>query len=242
VGRVAIITGGSRGIGAAAVAALRRDGFDVVFSYRQDDAAATAVSTTTGAVAIRADVADEADVLRLFALADEVGPLAVLVNNAGIVGPRARVDELDRARIEHMLAVNVIGPFLCAREAVRRMSTRHGGEGGVIVNVGSVAARLGGANQYADYAASKGAVDTMTVGLAQEVAAEGIRVTCIRPGIIDTDIHASGGEPDRAERLAPVIPMQRPGTADEIASWISFLCSDGASYATGSIIDVSGGR
>jgi NAD(P)-dependent dehydrogenase (short-subunit alcohol dehydrogenase family) len=242
VGRVAIITGGSRGIGAAAVAALRQDGFDVVFSYRQDDAAATAVSTTTGAVAIRADVADEADVLRLFALADEVGPLAVLVNNAGIVGPRARVDELDRARIEHMLAVNVIGPFLCAREAVRRMSTRHGGEGGVIVNVGSVAARLGGANQYADYAASKGAVDTMTVGLAQEVAAEGIRVTCIRPGIIDTDIHASGGEPDRAERLAPVIPMQRPGTADEIASWISFLCSDGASYATGSIIDVSGGR
>jgi NAD(P)-dependent dehydrogenase (short-subunit alcohol dehydrogenase family) len=242
VGRVAIITGGSRGIGAAAVAALRRDGYDVVFSYRQDEAAATAVATATGAVGIRADVADEADVLRLFALADEVGPLAALVNNAGIVGPKARVDELDRARIEHLLAVNVIGPFLCAREAVRRMSTAHGGSGGVIVNVGSVAARLGGANQYADYAASKGAIDTMTVGLAAEVAAEGIRVSCVRPGIIDTDIHASGGEPDRAERLAPVIPMQRPGTADEIASWISFLCSDGSSYATGTIIDVSGGR
>jgi NAD(P)-dependent dehydrogenase (short-subunit alcohol dehydrogenase family) len=242
VGRVAIVTGGSRGIGAAAVAALRRDGFDVVFSYRADEAAARAVAESTGAVGIRGDVADEDDVLRLFATADGVGTLAALVNNAGIVGNRARVDELDRDRIERMLAVNVIGPFLCAREAVRRMSTRHGGKGGVIVNVGSVAARLGGANQYPDYAASKGALDTMTVGLAAEVADEGIRVTCIRPGIIDTDIHASGGEPDRAERLAPQIPMRRPGTADEIASWISFLCSDGASYATGSIIDVSGGR
>jgi NAD(P)-dependent dehydrogenase (short-subunit alcohol dehydrogenase family) len=242
VGRVAIVTGGSRGIGAAAVAALRRDGYDVVFSYRQDEAAATAISEATGAVGIRGDVAVEDDVLRTFALADEVGTLAALVNNAGIVGTKARVDELDRARIEHMLAVNVIGPFLCAREAVRRMSSTHGGAGGVIVNVGSVAARLGGANQYPDYAASKGALDTMTVGLAAEVAGEGIRVCCLRPGIIDTDIHGSGGEPDRAQRLAPAIPMQRPGTAEEIASWISFLCSDGASYATGSIIDVSGGR
>jgi NAD(P)-dependent dehydrogenase (short-subunit alcohol dehydrogenase family) len=242
VGRVAIVTGGSRGIGAATVARLRSGGHDVVFSYRADEVAAKDVASRTGAVGIRADVADEADVLRMFALADEIGALGVLVNNAGIVGTKARVDELDRARIEHMLAVNVVGPFLCAREAVRRMSTRHGGAGGVIVNVGSVAARLGGASQYTDYAASKGALDTMTIGLAQEVAAEGIRVSCLRPGIIDTDIHASGGEPDRAQRLSSAIPMQRPGTAEEIASWIAFLCSDESSYATGSIIDVSGGR
>lgn len=239
---VAVVTGGSRGIGAATVARLRRDGFDVVFSYRQDADAARAVSEATGAIGIRADVATEADVHRLFALADETGPLGALVNNAGIVDVKARVGELTAARIEHMLAVNVLGPFLCAREAVRRLSTRHGGGGGVIVNVGSVASRGGGANQYVDYAASKGAIDTMTIGLAKEVAAEGVRVCCVRPGITDTDIHASGGEPDRAQRLASTIPMQRPGRPEEIAAMIAWLCSADASYATGAIFDVSGGR
>ena len=239
---VAIVTGGSRGIGAATVTRLRRDGFDVVFSYRQDEDAARGISEATGALGIRADQAVEEDVLRLFALADEIGPLGALVNNAGIVDVKARVDELSADRIERMLTVNVLGPFLCAREAVRRLSTRHGGPGGVIVNVGSVASRGGGSNQYVDYAASKGAIDTMTIGLAKEVAAEGVRVCCVRPGITDTDIHASGGEPDRAQRLAPDIPMQRPGRPEEIAAMIAWLCSDDASYATGAIFDVSGGR
>ena len=240
---VAIVTGGSRGIGAAAVQLLSERGWDVWFSYRQDaDAAAAVHAASPRSRAVQADVAVESDVLALFSAADEMGPLGALVNNAGIVGNKTRVDELTVDRIERMFAVNVTGAIVCAREAVLRMSTRHGGPGGVIVNVGSVAARLGGANQYADYAASKGALDTLTVGLAAEVAAEGIRVSCIRPGIIDTDIHGSGGEPDRAQRLAPVIPMQRPGTAHEIATWIAFLCSDESSYSTGAIFDVSGGR
>jgi NAD(P)-dependent dehydrogenase (short-subunit alcohol dehydrogenase family) len=240
---VAIVTGGSRGIGAAAVKLLAERGWDVCFSYRQDaDAAAEVQEASPRSRAVQADVAVEADVLTLFAAGDEMGPLGALVNNAGIVGNKTRVDELTVDRIERMFAVNVTGAIVCAREAVLRMSTRHGGPGGVIVNIGSVAARLGGANQYADYAASKGALDTLTIGLAAEVAAEGIRVSCIRPGIIDTDIHGSGGEPDRAQRLAPVIPMQRPGTAQEIATWIAFLCSDESSYSTGAIFDVSGGR
>ena len=239
---VAIVTGGSRGIGAATVARLRRDGFDVVFSYRSNEVAARAVSESTGAVGIRADVSSEPDSLRLFALADEIGSLGALVNNAGIIDVQARVDELSVARIEQMLAVNVVGPFVCARAAVRRMSTRHGGSGGVIVNVGSAASRGGGAGQYVDYAASKGAIDTMTIGLAKEVAAEGIRVSCVRPGVIDTEIHASGGQPDRAQRVAGDIPMQRPGRPEEIASMIAWLCSDEASYVTGALFDVSGGR
>jgi NAD(P)-dependent dehydrogenase (short-subunit alcohol dehydrogenase family) len=240
---VAIVTGGSRGIGAAAVRQLAAEGWDVCFSYVRDDDAAHAVEASNPrSRGVKGDVASEADVLALFAAADEMGPLGALVNNAGIVGTKTRVDELTLDRVQQMLAVNVVGPILCAREAVLRMSTKHGGPGGVIVNVGSVAARLGGANQYADYAASKGAIDTLTIGLAAEVAAEGIRVNCIRPGIIDTEIHASGGEPDRAQRLASAIPMQRPGTADEIASWITFLCSDASTYMTGAILDVSGGR
>lgn len=239
---VAVITGGSRGIGAATVARLRRDGYDVVFSYRSNEAAALAVSESCGARAVRADVASETDVLDLFRAADEMGPLGALVNNAGIVDVKARVDELSVDRIERMLAVNVVGPFVCAREAVRRMSTRHGGAGGVVVNVGSAASRGGGAGQYVDYAASKGAIDTMTIGLAKEVAAEGVRVSCVRPGIVDTEIHASGGQPGRAQQMAGDIPMQRPGRPEEIAAMIAWLCSDDASYVTGAIFDVSGGR
>lgn len=240
---VAIVTGGSRGIGAATVVALCRAGHDVVFSYRQDEVAARKVAADAGrAVGVRADLASEEDILRLFAAADEVGLLGILVNNAGIVGTKARVDELTSERVRHLLEVNVVGPFVCAREAVRRMSTNHGGRGGVIVNISSVAARLGSGGQYVDYAASKAAVDTMTIGLAHEVASEGIRVNCVRPGIIDTEIHASGGEPDRAQRLASAIPMGRPGRPEEIASLVAWLCSDGATYATGAIIDVSGGR
>jgi NAD(P)-dependent dehydrogenase (short-subunit alcohol dehydrogenase family) len=239
---VAIVTGGSRGIGAATVHALSDAGHVVVFAYVRDVDAARATSEATKAIAVRADVSTDAGVADLFARADELGELGVLVNNAGIVDRRARVDELTRDRIEHMLAVNVIGPFLCAREAVKRMSTAHGGSGGVIVNVGSVASRIGSGGQYVDYAASKAAVDTMTLGLAQEVAREGIRVVCVRPGIVDTEIHASGGEPDRAARKAPEIPMGRPGQPEEIAAMVAWLCSDDASYATGAIFDVSGGR
>ena len=235
---LAIVTGGSRGIGAATVARLRAAGHDVLFSYRTDADAARGVAEATGSMAIRADVADESDVLRLFAAADELGDeLRVLVNNAGIVAPATTVGELTVERIRRILDVNVLGTILCCREAVRRMPT-----GSAIVNVGSVASRLGSGGQYVDYAASKAAVDTLTVGLAAEVATQGIRVNCVRPGIIDTDIHASGGDPGRAERLAPVIPMQRPGTADEIAATITWLCSDEASYMTGAIVDVSGGR
>ena len=235
---LAVVTGGSRGIGAATVTRLRAAGHDVLFSYRTDADAARAVAEATRSIAIRVDVADEADVLRLFAAADEVGDdLRVLVNNAGIVAPATTVAELTLERIRRIFDVNVLGTMLCCREAVRRMPSAS-----AIVNVGSVAARLGSGGQYVDYAASKAAVDTLTVGLAAEVATLGIRVNCVRPGIIDTDIHASGGDPGRAERLAPVIPMQRPGTADEIAATIAWLCSDEASYMTGAIVDVSGGR
>ena len=192
--------------------------------------------------AVRADVSREADVLALFAAADELGPLQVLVNNAGITGPKARVDELAADRIERMLAVNVLGSFLCAREAVRRMSTAHGGRGGAIVNVSSAAARLGSPGEYVDYAATKGAIDTMTVGLAKEVAREGIRVNAVRPGLIKTEIHASGGQPDRVEERRDSVPLGRGGEAIEVANAIAWLCSDEASYVTGALLDVSGGR
>ncbi len=249
--RVAVVTGGGRGIGAATARALVAGGFDVAVTYARDRAAAEDVAAAcrdtgpgTRAVAVGpVDVASEPDVERLFAAVDdELGPLHALVNNAGIVAPRARVDEMDGPRIERMMAVNVVGPFLCARQAVLRMSTTWGGEGGVIVNVSSAASRHGSPDEYVDYAASKGAVDTFTLGLAKEVAREGIRVNAVRPGIVETGIHASGGQPDRIERVAPMVPMGRAGQPAEIAGAIAWLCSDKASYVTGAILDVSGGR
>ncbi len=245
--KVVIITGGSRGIGRAAALKAAAAGFKIVVAYASNEAAAqqvvAAIEATNGrAIAVKCDVGAEADILALFKAADEFGPLGALVNNAGIVGPSIRVEDMTAERITRMLAVNVTGSFLCAREAVKRMSTKHGGQGGVIVNLSSVAAKLGSPNTYVDYAASKGAIDSFTVGLSQEVAAEGIRVVGIRPGLIDTEIHASGGEPDRAHRLAHNVPMKRVGTADEIANAIVWLLSDEASYVTSSILDVSGGR
>ena len=246
---VAVVTGGSRGIGAATALLLARRGWDLCLGYRRDADAAKAVAHDCEAAGVRAvavagDVASPDDVTALFAAADALGPVEALVNNAGIVAPAARVDELTLTpeRISRMLAVNVTGAFLCAGEAVRRMSTRHGGSGGSIVNVSSGAARLGSPGEYVDYAASKAAVDTLTIGLAREVAAEGVRVNCVRPGLIDTDIHASGGRPDRVEQMQSSVPMQRGGTADEVAAAIAWLCSDEASYTTAAIVDVSGGR
>lgn len=240
---VVVITGGSRGIGAATARLLATHGWTVCLSYRADAAAAaTVVEDCPGGRAVRADVSSADDVAALFTEADELGPLGALVNNAGIVAPPARVDELDADRITRLLAVNALGPFLCAGEAVRRMSTRYGGAGGVIVNVSSIAARIGSPREYVDYAASKAAVDTMTLGLAAEVAAESIRVVCVRPGVIDTEIHASGGQPDRAARIGPTIPIGRPGRAEEVAAMIAWVCSDAASYVTGTLLDVSGGR
>ena len=195
------------------------------------------------AITVQADVADEAQVMAMFEKIDaKLGRLSALVNNAGVVDVAARVDALSVARLKRMFDVNVVGSFVCAREAVKRMSTRHGGAGGAIVNVSSVAARLGGAGQYVDYAASKGAIDTLTVGLAREVASEGIRVNAVRPGIIETEIHASGGQPDRARQMAPLLPMQRAGSALEVAQAILWLLSDASSYTTGSLLDVTGGR
>jgi NAD(P)-dependent dehydrogenase (short-subunit alcohol dehydrogenase family) len=245
--RVAIITGGSRGIGRATALAAAARGFVVCVGYASNAAAAGevvgAIEANRGrAVAVRCDVGSERDILALFEAADGLGTLAALVNNAGIVDQAARLDEMSAARIERMVAINVTGSLLCAREAVKRMSTRHGGKGGVIVNLSSVAAKLGSPNLYVDYAASKGAIDSFTIGLGQEVAGEGIRVAAIRPGLIDTEIHASTGEPGRAHRLAGNVPMKRVGTASEIANAIVWLMSDEASYVTGAILDVSGGR
>jgi NAD(P)-dependent dehydrogenase (short-subunit alcohol dehydrogenase family) len=245
--KVVVITGGSRGIGRATAIAAAARGFRVVVGYASNQAAANEVVAgierkNGKAIAVKCDVGNEGDILELFKAADAFGTLGALINNAGIVGPTSRVDEMSAERIQRMMAVNVTGSMLCAREAVKRMSTRHGGNGGVIVNLSSVAAKLGSPNTYVDYAASKGAIDSFTIGLGHEVAGEGIRVAAIRPGLIDTEIHASGGEPDRAHRLSHMVPMKRVGTADEIANAIVWLMSDEASYVTSAILDVSGGR
>ena len=248
MGGVAIVTGGSGGIGSAASTLLAAKGWDVVVGYHRDADAAASVAAACRSVGARAiaapvDVSSEEAVVRFFSDVDDAfGPPAVLVNSAGIVDQKARLDEFTANRIQRMFSVNVLGSFLCAREAVRRMSTAHGGPGGSIVNLSSAASRLGSPGEYIDYAASKGAIDTMTIGLAREVAGEGIRVNAVRPGLVDTPIQASGGQPDRLERLAPLIPMGRGGEAEEIADAIVWLCSAGASYVTGALIDVSGGR
>lgn len=246
--QVVLITGGSRGIGAATALLAASRGWAVAVNYTANAQAAEAVAGQIRAaggtaLAVQADVADEAQVLAMYAAVDaRLGPLTALVNNAGVVDVSQRVDEMSHARLRRMFDINVIGSFLCAREAVRRMSTRHGGRGGAIVNVSSAASRLGSPGQYVDYAAAKGAIDAFTMGLAKEVAAEGIRVNAVRPGLIETDIHASGGLPDRVRELAHLVPMQRGGTAGEVAQAIVWLLSPEASYTTMSLVDVSGGR
>lgn len=245
--RVLVVTGGSRGIGAATCRLAADRGYAVVVNYAGNRAAAEAVCQDIKAMggkalAVQGDVADSAQVEALFAAADGFGTLVGLVNNAGIVGAAERVDAMTPERLTRMFAVNVLGSFYCAREAIRRLSTRHGGQGGAIVNLSSAGAKLGSPGQYVDYASAKGAIDTFTVGLALELAAEGIRVNSVRPGIIDTDIHASGGEPDRVARIAPSLPLRRPGTAEEVARAILWLLSDEASYTTGETLSVTGGR
>jgi NAD(P)-dependent dehydrogenase (short-subunit alcohol dehydrogenase family) len=244
---VALVTGGSRGIGAAVAQGAAAAGWAVCLTYHGDEAAAAGVvagieAAGGVAAAVRADVSVESDVVAAFGAAEELGTLTALVANAGIVGPKARVDEMTAARVERILAVNALGPIICCREAVRRMSTAHGGGGGSIVLVGSAASRIGSSFEFVDYAASKAAVDTLGLGLAREVAAEGIRVNVVRPGVIDTEIHAAGGQPDRVARLSPLLPMGRAGEANEVAAAILWLLGDGASYCTGSILDVAGGR
>ncbi|MDQ0085036.1 NAD(P)-dependent dehydrogenase (short-subunit alcohol dehydrogenase family) [Variovorax boronicumulans] len=246
--QVLLITGGGRGIGAATALLAAQRGYAVAVNYASNSLAADEVVRTIranggAAMAVQADVGDEAQVLAMFQKVDaRFGRLTALVNNAGVVDVQARVADMSVARLERMFRINVIGSFICAREAVRRMSTKYGGTGGAIVNISSGAARLGSPDQYVDYAASKGAIDTFTIGLAKEVAAEGIRVNAVRPGLIDTDIHASGGMPDRASDLAPTVPMQRTGSADEIAGAILWLLSPEASYTTMALLDVTGGR
>lgn len=246
--KVIVITGASRGIGAATARLAAARGYAVCVNYRNNQAAANAVvadieAAGGQAIAVAADVAVEAQVVELFKTVDtRLGTVTALVNNAGILEAQKRVDEMDAARLNRILATNVTGCFLCAREAVRRMSSRHGGSGGAIVNVSSAASRLGSAGEYVDYAASKGAIDTLTIGLAREVAEEGIRVNAVRPGFIYTDIHASGGEPARVDRVKEFVPMKRGGRPEEVAAAILWLLSDEASYATGTFIDLAGGR
>jgi NAD(P)-dependent dehydrogenase (short-subunit alcohol dehydrogenase family) len=245
---VLLVTGGSRGIGAAVALLAAARGYAVAVNYASNAKAADEVVskiTSNGglAIAVQADVARESEILEMFAAVDrQLGPLTALVNNAGVVDVAARVDEMSVARLERMFDINVLGSIVCAREAVRRMSTKHGGRGGAIVNVSSAASRLGAPGQYVDYAAAKGAIDAFTIGLAREVAAEGIRVNAVRPGLIETDIHASGGIPDRVRQLQHLVPMQRGGSAQEVAQAIVWLLSPEASYTTMSLVDVSGGR
>ncbi|MCW8157638.1 SDR family oxidoreductase [Stutzerimonas stutzeri] len=246
--RVMLITGASRGIGAATARLAARQGYALCLNYHQNEDAASQVlqqvrAAGVSAITIKADVADEGQVLHMFEIVDrEFGRLDVLVNNAGMLEQQMRLEQMDAARWTRVLGANVIGSFLCAREAIRRMSTQHGGQGGSIINLSSIAARLGAPGEYIDYAAAKGAIDSMTVGLAKEVAGEGIRVNAVRPGVIHTDIHASGGEPDRIERVKASVPMGRGGQAEEIAEAILWLASEQASYTTGALLDVSGGR
>jgi len=244
---VMLITGGGRGIGAATARLAAQRGYAVCVNYlRNRDAADKLVGEIEKsggrAQAVAGDVAREADVMRMFDEAQKLGTLAALVNNAGVLERQARLDDMEAARFERVFATNITGAFLCAREAVRRMSTRHGGKGGAIVNVSSMASRLGSPGEYVDYAASKGAIDALTIGLAKEVAAEGIRVNAVRPGVIYTEIHASGGEPGRVDRVKSAVPMQRGGQPEEVARAILWLASSEASYSTGTFIDVSGGR
>jgi NAD(P)-dependent dehydrogenase (short-subunit alcohol dehydrogenase family) len=243
-----LVTGGSRGIGAATAWLCAQAGWAVAVNYAHDAAAAQAVvarirGSGGTALAVQADVADETQVLAMFATLDrELPPLGALVNNAGVVDVPARVEAMSVQRLQRMFAINVFGSIVCAREAVKRMSTKHGGAGGAIVNLSSAAARIGSPGQYVDYAAAKGAIDVFTLGLAKEVALEGIRVNAVRPGIIDTEIHASGGLPERVQQMAPLVPMQRAGSAEEVAQAIVWLLSDASSYTTGAVIDVTGGR
>jgi NAD(P)-dependent dehydrogenase (short-subunit alcohol dehydrogenase family) len=246
--RVLVVTGGSRGIGAATARLAAARGYVVCVNYQQNREAAEAVVSSvreagSQGIAVAADVSVEADVVRLFDTVDrELGRVTALVNNAGTLEKQLRVEEMDAARLSRVFAVNVTGAFMCARESIRRMSTRHGGKGGSIVNVSSMAARLGSPGEYIDYAATKGAIDTFTVGLSRELVGEGIRVNAVRPGIIRTEIHARGGEPNRVERVQSGIPMKRGGEPAEVASAILWLLSDEASYTTGAFIDVAGGR
>jgi NAD(P)-dependent dehydrogenase (short-subunit alcohol dehydrogenase family) len=246
--KVLLVTGGSRGIGAATALLAAQSGWAVAVNYTANSLAADEVvrqirASGGQAMSVQADVADEAQVLRMFEHIDaKFGRLTGLVNNAGVVDVTARVDEMSVARWKRMFDINVIGSMICAREAVRRMSTRHGGEGGSIVNISSAASRLGSPGQYVDYAAAKGAIDAFTIGLAKEVAAEGVRVNAVRPGLIETEIHASGGLPNRVKELQHMVPAQRGGTAEEVAQGIVWLLSDAASYTTMSFLDISGGR
>jgi NAD(P)-dependent dehydrogenase (short-subunit alcohol dehydrogenase family) len=248
VPKILLVTGGSRGIGAATARLAAQRGYTVCIAYLHNQTAAeTVVADITAAggcaLAIAVDVSLESDVVRLFEYIDaHVGPLSALVNNAGILDQQMRVDQMDAARLQRIFTTNIVGPFPCAREAVRRMSTRYGGKGGAIVNVSSGAARLGAPGEYVDYAASKGAIDTFSIGLAKEVATEGIRVNAVRPGMIYTEIHAGGGEPGRVDRVKASVPMQRGGQAEEVAGAILWLLSDEASYITGACLDVTGGR